>query len=442
MNRLGHKPTALAIVLVGFLLVSAILKTVVTQPANTPDKPSENYSVFEDGPTGYSHFLETLKAANLTVTLFRNDFNRLDRLPSRSIMVMVQPNHLVPTANNMVRPPLDYRSIPRLRRWIEAGNTVLILQSFDSGPTLAKNRLRLWFNGEVISVKTTPITPPSKQRITYTTLQHPSTLPQLTTLTPFITQPIVTRAYQRLKPDTFASKDKAIHSVTLLEDPDGNAVLTDIPLGRGHLLLGTNPDLASNQYLFNRQIPQDNFQLLANIVGAYGHTIVFNEFIHGYFAHPTLWEYGLQFPTVRLVVALIVLGLLTVIWHGFSPWQPKYRPAQSLPTVTLQPYVEALGQRYAESHYAALAIDPWMKLLRRRLNQRLGLAPRIPLAKQDTFLTQGLAGILPSADAPTVVAELIYCETLVTQTPEAKLPRKDVIRLTKTLQTLARCLGR
>jgi Domain of unknown function (DUF4350) len=103
--------------------------TLVVQPGPEPPKVLRPLTT-EPGPNGYMGLVQWLRAQNLEPVVWRDRFNKLERSS-----IPPQGNLLLSTAP-FVYPPRN-SEFAALQRWIEAGNTLLLVASLADSPQWA-----------------------------------------------------------------------------------------------------------------------------------------------------------------------------------------------------------------------------------------------------------------------------------------------------------------
>jgi hypothetical protein len=107
----------------------AAFYTLLATPSPEPPKIARPLTT-EPGPNGYMGLVRWLRAQGLTPIVWRDRFNKLDRVsaPPRGNLLISTAPHVYPLRNSEFAP---------LRRWIEAGNTLLLVASLSDSPDWA-----------------------------------------------------------------------------------------------------------------------------------------------------------------------------------------------------------------------------------------------------------------------------------------------------------------
>ena len=136
-------------------------------------------------------------------------------------------------------------------------------------------------------------------------LRQPSSGAEPEALSPAAPSPFTADVSAVLAP-VRAYQDLPTGAVPLLDNEDGEVVMSLLPHGSGRVVLLTAPDLASNQWLAQ----EDNAQLWLSTLGMMAHAgpVLFDEFHHGFTSERSVAElasrYGLHFAIGQLLLGL------------------------------------------------------------------------------------------------------------------------------------------
>lgn len=348
------------LLMVGLLILLGLMTSIamLLERRQTVREERPDASVYNSRPSGYRAWMKTMEKAGLKVNIWRSGFDELERIPVRATMVIIEPKAMIrDTGAGRSRRPLDQKSVERMIQWVKAGNTLIFLDDFAE-----KDEKRLLLRAEVTgSVKEGENSSISVRHQPYR-LRVPASASAF--FHTHLRQPIRSYSDVRLQ---------SVSSEVLLEDGEGRALIERRPLGKGTLILGTVPDLASNRYLFTQN--NDNFQFFTNLVTSERQAILINEFVHGYLRDPDLLSYYMNTPLSYVLYQLLFLFLI-LLWASFRPWKPIRRDVNDRNNGdSMREYLQSMAGIYLRAGAAPLALDPQMAVIDHVLRRRYRIAP-------------------------------------------------------------------
>jgi hypothetical protein len=362
--------------LVGLLLVFLVFATYserIGQEFTSVRTPSS----FNAGMGGLKALYLLLESQHYPVTRLRSPWNALGS--KDGLLLIAEPL-------NRDR-PIQPVEINVLKRWVEAGGTVLYLVDAPARPFDSKDTLF----GDV-SVREIDSAP--RQTIL------------AKTDSPYL-RDVATLSYNsrvRLRPIQNAAY------TTLVKDEAG-ALLLHKSVGKGHALIGALSSIASNKFIREN----DNALLLINIAyvasGAAQKTVVFDEYHHGV-GFLQIAPSGVSYLTVTPRAVLfsffhLVLLCLFVVYNGnrrfgktLSTPIPAHRPSTD--------YVGAMARLFQRAGASEIAMQTLYRQFIRDLARHLDMPPESErailvqrAAQQDGIPPGELHQLLSSCEAAT-----------------------------------------
>jgi hypothetical protein len=364
------------------LAMAALLAfyTLFAQPGAQPPPITRPVSD-EAGPNGYLGLLRWFRAQRLEPIIWRERFTRLTRLtaPRRGNLMITTAPHLYPLRNSEFAP---------LRRWIETGNTLLVVAALSAEPEWAhgadagmlSNLERLTgLKALVTAVDTVEHdeSDGSSERPRRARFEPPDQRlqrPAVRTLIPNETHPLLAEIESVKSESEFPSGaaqlslEKAALALELASSSPGEVpVLWLMRAGRGQIIISGFGSVFTNKLLGEA----DNARLLANVVrwSLEGDgRIVIDDAHQGsvqyydpaaFFGDPRL---------LRTAACLLVLWLVFVLGpQRLRITSTQWRPAD------LTAFVRAIGGFMARALHPAAAARQMFALFFAEIQRRTGL---------------------------------------------------------------------
>ncbi len=314
------------------------------------------------GTTGVGHaaFFDLL--TELAVPVARNYAPPAD-LPARTTVWWIEPAELCADA-----PDVDEtEEHGKLRAWIEAGGTAVLLLSGEAGVECG------YFAGVRLpipegTVTTAPAPPPAERGPKEATAHHGQDGALIVQL---VTGSIVggQRAVSTGGLATFSeAKDWRVMAAI-----DGRPFIIEQSLGAGRLVLVADAAFVRNAFLDHA----DAAPLAMDLVRAYGAPLL-DERGHGLRAYRSAVAYLARSRAWPLFVGLALLALL-IGWRG-NAVPPLTVRAPQMPAPTLETFVDSMATLYARTRDYARVSSRYRELTADRLRRHFGLPAETPLA--------------------------------------------------------------
>jgi hypothetical protein len=246
----------------------------------TAKKPPSVYSTYDAGPKGYRALYEVLGAAGVPVQRFERALGTLDP----SIRTLVVTGY----EDDPAAKPLDERDAAFLRRFVQDGGRFVAIDPYFVGPS-----------------DVTPGVGVSKPASSNSAI-------------PLARSPYTAGVARVRGPIAWAFRFSEPRGVPLLANERGMAAVS-YRFGRGEVVAITAPDLFGNRQLRN----PDNLRFAYNVIANHGDA-AFDEFVHGYDDHLTMWA-ALP-PPVHAAIWIVLAAVILALIGANLPFAPPFNP--------------------------------------------------------------------------------------------------------------------
>lgn len=392
----------LGLLLVGMILLSGVSETL--KSAQTQKDYFTDRSAYNEGPSGYQAWYTVIQKTNTYIRPWKKPF---ENLPQPATMVVLEPK-------SVIRLDVTVRKtdLPRILSWVEKGNTLIWIDQFDRGnPDLLLKTLGL----KLVTPKSSTPAHPIAPHALHLSLSAPNALRA------FVKQPIVSETQQAL-----AITHSKYPLTVLLENQHHQPVLIRAPYFKGHIIIGTVTDLASNQFLQNREI--DNFQYFSNLIRLPKKPVYLNEYVHGHQSDASLFSYYNQHTPLGKVLIQLCFVFLFLLWWSFSPWRPqRHIVLEQDKSIQLNEFVGSLASIYYKADAQELLLTPYLHQIEQALNRRHHLSlSNTPLerVKLQQFLEIHLQGN-PRLTPKLFLADIAKAQQLIDNSNRESRPARQ-----------------
>lgn len=404
------------------LLGLAALTTAITllgQDEKPKTEALAQNSVYNNGQSGYKAWFLAAQKSGLPIRTWESSFDELNSLPAPTTMLIVKP--FTVSGSNVT---FGKKEADKLLQWVAKGNTLVLLDDFSRfGSNALAHRLALKIRRPATTrsnpKKGTKPSPPRRLKIT--DVDKP--------LGTYVQGPVISRNLISLN----ASPQNAFMEETLLTDATGQSLLLKMNYRGGRLILGTTTDLAENQYL--KQPPNDNYQLLTNLLKRQNAPIYVNEFVHGYVESGDLMSYFQKKTPLGSIFAQLALFFCLLLWLSFVRWTPKPKERDERPktenTGGQDAYIQSLAGLYLKSKSASLALGPPLKRMENTLRQRHRIGMDEEARLQD-LLTNLFADYSSTEESPAQLLETIQSAKQAVR-EQSPVHQRDLLKISRQL---------
>lgn len=345
--------TLMLLVLSGCIVFSHMMNTEKSNAKREGLFP--NASIYSPKPSGYKAWYTVFQKVNIKIRPWRKGFRKLEELPTPATMIIIEP-HSVSTDTFT----FSQQTIDQLLGWVDAGNSLIILDTFNRPSTQPFL--------ESLKLPTTEKVESSSSSNTSTTLQIVSQNPLLKS---YITEPLRTNSLYRFPRNTLQkalANKKKYHPRILLEDASQHPYLIQIQYGRGEIVLGTPSDMANNGFLYDTDT--DNYQFFANLLFTRTDPLYVNEFVHGFTDSPDIFTYYSRTPLGHIAVQLAFLFAF-LLWASFYRWKPALPASDTqLEQSSEKRFIDSLASIYERGQATPVILAPMVKEIETTLRNR------------------------------------------------------------------------
>ena len=334
----------------------------VDRTAEQESELSANRSSYRSTPYGTLAFYTLLKDSGFSVSRFEKPLTELRSREPDTLVIISPPESLGPSKEE----------IGTLERWVEAGGVAVII---DREITITIGEAEINTRSGGLSSTARPIQP-----------------------TPY------TRGVERLSLSQYATRVEINSKAATYHIGDGNAaVLADARVGKGRLILLTDPHIVANNGL-----PEaDNVVAALNVFSDQpGGKIAFDEYHHGYGASTTsggLMAYFRGTPVPWMMAQAGLIAVLVVYSYGRRFGRPI--PLRQERRTTNLEFVSSMANITRLARASGLAMENIYSEFRKRLCRFSGLPVKV-----DTARLADVAARRAGIDARDLAALLSRCE--------------------------------
>ncbi len=359
------KQNARAILLVAGLfavLIALNFLFFVDKSADEENELSGNRSSYRASPYGTLAFYTLLKESGYRVSRFEKPFTELRPHDPDTLVIVAPPDALKPSE----------QEIGSLEKWVEAGGVAVIID----------REIDVTIGGVEISTRSA----------------EPGSNVQPIQPTPY------TRGVDRLSPSEYATRVRVYGKAATYHIGDGKAaVLADARVGKGRLILLTDPHVVANNGL-----PEaDNVVAALNLFADHpGGKIAFDEYHHGYGASTTsggLMDYFRGTPVPWMMWQAALIAVVVVYSYGRRFARPI--PLRQERRTTNLEFVSSMANITRLACASDLAMQNIYAKFRKRLCRFSGLPVKV-----DTVRLANAAASRTGIDARSLGALLSKCE--------------------------------
>jgi hypothetical protein len=333
-------------------------------------------STYSAGPWGCKALFQVLEELQLPVTRFRQSFRRLQS--HKGVLVITGP----------LRAPIAQREKAAIRKWIEAGNQLVVCD----GP----------LTGPFAKVKGTGDTP-KRGALPLPGMSSPSGFLNLrlkesadsTRKTFVVPLPDLDAAARISVAGGGRWRDPPKEWSTLIKDEAG-PVLIARERGKGRVFALSDATLASNKHVGEEQ----NLRLILALILARSkpQEILFDEFHQGHAAEQTLWS----FFGSSILAWVFLQGALVLVLFFFSSraqYAGRYRSLASPTGRSSLEYVDSMAGVYESCKAGSVALEALLNRFLARLSRRTGM----PLKRLIETSPERIAALAPNGQEDLAV---------------------------------------
>jgi hypothetical protein len=230
-----------------------------------------NPSTYNRKPSGYSGLMELTEKLGMKTSKWQLPYRYLKKKNASGTLILVAPQE-TPSSSE----------VNQIADWIKQGNNLIYLDyfSYRTGKAMTEKFDVEPFDSVPLTDKILPLDPK-----------------------------LAEAAFVK---DLVVSGDVRLNGgVALVADSHG-ALLSEIKYGKGRILIGSVPTMASNRRLQERD-QWGNFQFLANWLRANGGEVMFDEKSHGFSSQTNILVFMAKSPVGLLIFQLLVIALVALI---------------------------------------------------------------------------------------------------------------------------------
>ncbi len=334
-------------------------------------------STFSTRPNGYKALFLLLKELNLPAVRWQSRYTRLDS--TNGVLIVLDPQ-VVPFAK---------REIKSLKKWIRAGNTLMV---FHGGPKIPTPLMAVWGERAQSKKKKRGESKKGEQTNGSSLTDTFKLVPKRTGKAGRTTVEISTPRLYKVNGLSVSGRTRwksTKDEWTVIVQDKGGPIIVSAKMGKGEVIAVSDASIASN-----RMLPLDqNVRLIPALLLQKGRPgkVLFDEYHHGYAMAKSFRHYAASSVFGWVLLQILVAGVL-VLYSRRASHAGRFRSLMQPKGRSSLEYVQSMANILESSKAGTVALDAITRRFLTQLSRKAG----IPLRSLDKDPDEKIGSLVES----------------------------------------------